>query len=264
VRVFGIIVATLSAAHFRPLLEGLKAALRAAGRRWYVLLVGKLNPAKLANFPDIGMFVLIGGARASAVESRDYLAPIITPYELLIALTANDGEWTGEYLLDFKKLLPRLSTAAVDAAAAAAGARGESDEENGAAAGAGPRLSLLTGQLERLGMAPRGACTVPSEPPAGSSSSGGGGMVTIGYETTVSHFGPTAGGAAYLQSRIFQGLDPTPGAQPVQTHVPQGRAGVASGYAAEGAAMASGAAELSALLSEANALNDVAGSGEGQ
>lgn len=260
---FGLVVATLSARHFRPVLDGLTAALRRAGRRWYVLLVGKLNPAKLANFPDIGMFVLIGGARSAVAESTDFLSPLISPHELLLALGGTDGEWTGEYILDFGRLLPRLqpndgAAHAVEHAAVEVAQEGSASAEaavEGSEAAAAPRLSLLTGRLH-LG--------TPSQPhaqirPNGGACASAGGAVSIAYERTVAQYDRNAGGAAYLLSRSFQGLDPTPGAQPVQRHLPRGRSGVASSYAAEGSAMgAPSPAALLELLAEANSLNELA------
>ncbi|KAJ1627425.1 putative diphthamide synthesis protein-domain-containing protein [Pavlovales sp. CCMP2436] len=261
---FGLVVATLSAAHFRELLEGLKAALTAAGRRYYVLLMGKLNPAKLANFPDIGMFVILGSARASMVDSRDFLAPVITPHELLLALSTADGEWTGEYVLDFQKLLPKLAAASRDGA----GAAGELGAGGGGAADAeeeeeGPRLSLLTG---RLHVGDSSSSSAPL-PPAVAAASGG--AVTIAYERTVATYDPSVGGASYLHARQFQGLDATPGTHAVQAGVAAGRAGIASVFAGEGSATGGpgGGAPvavpaeqllLETQLTDANSLNDSA------
>lgn len=256
VRTFGLVVGTLSAAHLRPLLAGLAAALRAADRRYYTLLVGKLNPAKLANFPDIGMFVLLGGARAAVCESKGYMAPLISPHELLLALTTPDGQWSGEYLLDFGRLLPHLSAASAGGGeggepAGAPAADGAGEEEEGCE---GPRLSLLTGRLH-LGGAPQAHAGASPEAQCGSRS--GGGVVSIAYERTVAHYGREAGGASYLLQRSFQGLDASQGTRAVQDQLPRGRAGVASGYAAEGAAMgAPSSSALLELLAEANALNE--------
>ncbi|CCL98888.1 uncharacterized protein FIBRA_00895 [Fibroporia radiculosa] len=66
--------------------------------------VGKLNPAKLANFLEIECFVLVACPENSIIEAKEFLRPIVTPYELEIALQAEQS-WTGQYILDFNTLL---------------------------------------------------------------------------------------------------------------------------------------------------------------
>jgi diphthamide biosynthesis protein 2 len=40
---------------------------------------------------------------------KDFLRPIVTPYELEVALQAEQS-WTGKYVLDFKRLLDEYSS----------------------------------------------------------------------------------------------------------------------------------------------------------
>ena len=50
------------------------------------------------------------------IESHDFYRPIISPFELELALTPGK-QWTGEYDTDFRQLLPGLATTlAVDTA----------------------------------------------------------------------------------------------------------------------------------------------------
>jgi diphthamide biosynthesis protein 2 len=49
--------------------------------------MGKPNPAKLANFPEIEVFVMVADPQGLLLDSKDYLAPIITPYEAWLAFT---------------------------------------------------------------------------------------------------------------------------------------------------------------------------------
>jgi hypothetical protein len=87
--------------------------IRRSGKKDYTLAVGKLNPAKLANFADIDLFVCmspreserecvcvcsaladIGGLYAavvacplnSIIDSKEFFKPIVTPFELELAL----------------------------------------------------------------------------------------------------------------------------------------------------------------------------------
>ena len=43
------------------------------------------------------------------IESHEFYRPIISPFELELALTLGK-EWTGEYETDFRRLLPGLAT----------------------------------------------------------------------------------------------------------------------------------------------------------
>ena len=61
--------------------------------------------AKLANFPEIDAFVLIACPENSVVRWKDFMQPVVTPFELDVAL--NRGrDWTGEFHADFHDLLP--------------------------------------------------------------------------------------------------------------------------------------------------------------
>eukprot|EP00889_Picochlorum_renovo_P003156 jgi/Picre1/30186/NNA_005555.t1 len=53
---------------------------------------GKPNPAKLANFPEIEIFVLVADPQGQILDSKEYYAPIITPHEAKIAFS-DDLEW---------------------------------------------------------------------------------------------------------------------------------------------------------------------------
>ncbi|KAI9034359.1 putative diphthamide synthesis protein-domain-containing protein, partial [Hyaloraphidium curvatum] len=96
----GIVIAALSLDGLKPLLGELKRALESAGKRTYELVVGKINVAKLANFPDMDAFVLVGCPETTIVDSKDFLRPIVTPFEALRALSPPDAPWNGEYLLN--------------------------------------------------------------------------------------------------------------------------------------------------------------------
>ena len=64
----------------------MKKIIKDAGKNYYLYVVGKINPYKLANFPEVGVFVLIACHENSAIDSRDFYKPVITPFELQLAL----------------------------------------------------------------------------------------------------------------------------------------------------------------------------------
>jgi diphthamide biosynthesis protein 2 len=88
--VFGILVATHFTDHMRQLVTSLRTLiLEDDSRSCYTFAVGKINPAQLANFPEIQCFVLATGCPEHSIldnERELYHVPIVTPMELLMAL----------------------------------------------------------------------------------------------------------------------------------------------------------------------------------
>ena len=116
--VFGLIVGNVGLASSQPLLAQLRQELRRNKKKSYTLSVGRLNPAKLANFETIECFVLVGCAEGGVVDSKvgndgtccayiqDFYRPIITPWELLLALKGPEGEWDpSKWTLDIGQVL---------------------------------------------------------------------------------------------------------------------------------------------------------------
>jgi len=74
--------------------------------RFYTFVVGKLNPAKLANFPEIDCYVIVACPENSLqLDVKEFYRPVITPFELEVALNTA-RTWTGNYITDFRQLLP--------------------------------------------------------------------------------------------------------------------------------------------------------------
>ena len=109
VSIWGILINTLSVKNYLKVVDYVKGRISAAGKKSYLFVVGKLNAAKVANFSEIGGWVVIGCWETSLVDSKDFYKPVITPFELEIALK-NDKErlWTGEWSADFAGLLDGL------------------------------------------------------------------------------------------------------------------------------------------------------------
>jgi diphthamide biosynthesis protein 2 len=110
-RVFGILVA-----HVTPAIQEVVVSLRRvlAPRTSYTFVVGKINPAKLANFPEIECFILTACPEHSLLSNERELfhVPIITPAELLVALgvtawgTAPYSTHPGDFWSSIAALLP--------------------------------------------------------------------------------------------------------------------------------------------------------------
>lgn len=51
--ILGVLISTLASAGLTAATRQLRALIHAAGKKCYTVLVGKPNPAKLANFPEV-------------------------------------------------------------------------------------------------------------------------------------------------------------------------------------------------------------------
>lgn len=93
-------------AGYRDAIESIRNLAKKAGKKTYTMLMGKPNPAKLANFPEVEIFVMVADPQGMILDSKEYYAPIITPYEARMAFSGN-AEWDGDYSLDFSSLQVR-------------------------------------------------------------------------------------------------------------------------------------------------------------
>tara|TARA_B100000683_G_scaffold243717_1_gene253323 strand:+ start:2194 stop:3750 length:1557 start_codon:yes stop_codon:yes gene_type:complete len=99
-RVVGILAGTLGVAGYRDVIANLRQLIAKSGRKSYTVVAGRPNPQKLANFPEIEVFVMVSCELTALMDGRDYMQPIITPYEASIAFTSGKM-WMGEVKLDF-------------------------------------------------------------------------------------------------------------------------------------------------------------------
>ncbi|KAI5308876.1 Diphthamide biosynthesis protein 2 [Ascosphaera atra] len=106
VPIFGILINTLSVKNYLHIVDLVKQRIEAAGKKSYMFVVGKLDAAKVANFSEIGGWVVIGCWESSLVDSKDFWKPVITPYELELALQGDAQRvWTGSWRSDYQSLL---------------------------------------------------------------------------------------------------------------------------------------------------------------
>jgi diphthamide biosynthesis protein 2 len=104
--VFGILINTLSVQNYMSILAHVQKMITAAGKKHYTFVVGKVNAAKVANFSEVGGWVVIGCWESSLMDSKDFWRPIITPFELRLALASDKSRvWTGAWDADFGTLL---------------------------------------------------------------------------------------------------------------------------------------------------------------
>ncbi|KAI1393040.1 diphthamide biosynthesis protein [Hypoxylon trugodes] len=96
--IIGILVNTLSVKNYMSTISTLRSQIAAAGKKSYTIVVGKLNAAKLANFAEIDGWVVVGCWESGLVEHENLWKPVITPFELELALQGEESRiWTGEW-----------------------------------------------------------------------------------------------------------------------------------------------------------------------
>ncbi|KAI8935177.1 hypothetical protein NX059_007770 [Plenodomus lindquistii] len=104
--IFGILINTLSVKNYMHILTHVQRLISSAGKKSYTFVVGKVNAAKVANFSEVGGWVVIGCWESSLIESSEFWRPMVTPWELGVVLQG-DGErvWTGAWEADFQRVL---------------------------------------------------------------------------------------------------------------------------------------------------------------
>lgn len=105
----GLLVNTLSLAHTKRLMDKIGEKIKNAGKKHYTFVVGKPNVAKLANFENVDLWCVLGCDHQGIIvdQYNEYFRPIVTPYELLLALE-NDLTWLGKWETDFEFLIKTM------------------------------------------------------------------------------------------------------------------------------------------------------------
>ncbi|KJE88859.1 diphthamide biosynthesis protein 2 [Capsaspora owczarzaki ATCC 30864] len=202
----GIIAGTLGVADYMTVIERLKRLCKDAGKKTYVFVMGKLNVAKLANFMEIDVFVLVACPENSLIDSQDFFKPVVTPFELELACVKGK-EWTGAYVTDFRQILPRLAEGVDESSLPIA----SEDEEV-------PEFSFISQSMRPM----RSTLDDPSLMSAGE-------IQLRNMQHSVAVHSPAAD---FLASRSFRGLEQQLGETQVVAAV-EGRRGIASGYTDE-------------------------------
>ncbi|KAI9831158.1 MAG: hypothetical protein M1819_005246 [Sarea resinae] len=106
--ILGILINTLSVKNYLHIVTHIQRLIAAAGKKSYTFVVGKVNAAKVANFSEIAGWVVVGCWESSLVESKDFWRPVVTPFELELALQPDEERvWTGEWRGDYQGILDR-------------------------------------------------------------------------------------------------------------------------------------------------------------
>ncbi|RMD42195.1 hypothetical protein DV735_g2959, partial [Chaetothyriales sp. CBS 134920] len=147
VSVWGILINTLSVKNYLSMVTHVQRSIAAAGKKSYLFVVGKINVAKVSNFSEVGGWVVIGCWESSLIDSKEFYRPIITPFELELALQGDDErQWTGEWRGDFQTVFSKTADKSEenkdsDSQAGDQGGNASSEESDEA-----PEFDLRTGR----------------------------------------------------------------------------------------------------------------------
>jgi len=240
--VIGILVNTLSVANYLSSIDNIRRQIAAAGKKSYTVVVGKLNPAKLANFAEMDGWVVVGCWESSLVEDdAGFYRPVVTPFELEMALAGDEtriwGErwWGGIEAVRGEdessgrgRQLQHEDSSAEGGEAPETATGGIEEDES-----VPPEFDLRTGRLVTHSRPMRVASSTPRQ--NGASAEGVTGHTkTLALRpkselATVN--GALSPGAEFLRSqRTWQGLGSDFDATERSAAVEEGRSGVARGY----------------------------------
>ncbi|TQV97056.1 diphthamide biosynthesis protein 2 [Cordyceps javanica] len=237
--VIGILVNTLSVSNFLPSIDLLRAKIDKAGKKSYTIVVGKLNPAKLANFAEIEGWVVVSCWESGLIEDdASYWRPVVTPFEMEVALmNVEDRIWGDEWWGGIEKLKTKeegIETNGNHPVQNGTTQPTEADDEIDEDESMPPEYDLRTGRLishsRPMRLAVRSAATANEENGAGESNSSGTALISRAAGEIASINGVASPGAEFLRSqRTWQGLG-TDFDQEASTVVEEGRSGIARGY----------------------------------
>lgn len=195
----GILVATLGVDGYLKAVDRIRALAKRRQKKCYVISVGKPNAAKLSNFPEIDVYVMISCPEAVLESEKDFLQPVLSLAEAELALNETRA-FTNKLSKDFRDFIPG----------------GECFEPlpSGTLENEEPDVSLLSNKIRCV--------TTESKAEETSSEQSLQTRANMSVNVVSSH----------LSNRTWQGLDPAIGQTEVVKAV-TGRSGIASGYSNE-------------------------------
>ncbi|CAJ0606840.1 unnamed protein product [Cylicocyclus nassatus] len=90
----GLVVGTVGVRGHIEAVQRVRKLCKAAGKRLYVISVGKINVPKLSNFAEIDAFILLSCPFGIILDSSDYFRPILSMFEAEMALNPSKS-WSG-------------------------------------------------------------------------------------------------------------------------------------------------------------------------
>lgn len=231
----GILVNTLSLRNTKETINALIQLIRSNDKKHYLFVVGKPNVAKLANFEPVDIWCILGCGQGGIIldQYNEFYKPIITPYELTLALN-DEVTWTGDWVVDFKQVLhdieQQIEESNEENRQGFNDAGGDYDDEE-------PEFDLVTGKSVSTSRPLRQLRHLELEAADGSSTANSSSSQDVAQRSTSGGIimkGTVSTSAAYLQNRAWSGLGSDFQEQEDFDEdgatVEEGRSGIASKY----------------------------------
>ncbi|KAL5574716.1 hypothetical protein UlMin_016415 [Ulmus minor] len=88
--IVGILVGTLGVAGYLHMINQMKELISTAGKKNFIC--------------DSDVFIYVSCAQTALLDGKEYLAPVITPFEAMLAFNRG-SQWTGAYIMEFRDLI---------------------------------------------------------------------------------------------------------------------------------------------------------------
>ncbi|XP_050305698.1 2-(3-amino-3-carboxypropyl)histidine synthase subunit 2 [Anthonomus grandis grandis] len=195
----GIVIGTLGVKNYLEVIERLKRIIEKRGKKYYLISVGKPTVAKLANIGEVDVYAIITCSMNEIYDSRDFYKPIVTPYDVEMALNFMDLISNNiQFSYDYNSYLSHLGDIP--------NIENTSQESD---------VSLLTGKVRSF---------VPEPVKESLQNSTEIALKTEGTVALNSNYG-----AGYLSERSWKGLEQNLGQSEVKL-AEEGKTGLAQGY----------------------------------
>lgn len=96
---FGIILGTLGRQGNPAILQRVRRLLKKHNKQSFVMLLSEISPSKLSLLPEIDAWIQIACPRLSVDWGHHFFAPVLSPYELHVAL--NECDFMSSYPMDY-------------------------------------------------------------------------------------------------------------------------------------------------------------------
>lgn len=100
----GILIATLGVKDYLSAIDRVKQLCKQARKKSYIISVGKPNVAKLANLPEVELFVMVSCPETRLANAKEFMQPVVSVMDIELALNKN-RTWEGKTTMDFRDLL---------------------------------------------------------------------------------------------------------------------------------------------------------------
>lgn len=91
--IIGILIGTVVCDNYMNMINFLKRAILQSGKKFYEVLVGKINEPKLRNFQFVDLYIIISCPQMALIDFKMFNTHVVSPHEALLALRPDEFQW---------------------------------------------------------------------------------------------------------------------------------------------------------------------------